>query len=46
MGGLLQTIPKSKIESRQAMEVSLMYPVQQLGLNAQAVEDLVTFLKK
>jgi hypothetical protein len=46
MGGLLQTIPKSKIESRQAMKVSLMYPPQQLGLNTQAVADLVTFLKK
>jgi hypothetical protein len=46
MGGLLQTIPKSKIESRQAMKASLMHPPQQLGLNAKAVADLVTFLKK
>ena len=46
MGGLLQTIPKSKIQSRQAMKVSLMYQPQQLGLDAQAIADIAAFLKK
>lgn len=46
MGGLLQTIPKSRIESRQAMKVSLMYPPQQFGLDAQSIADIAAFLKK
>lgn len=46
MGGLLQAIPKSRIESRQAMKVSLMYPPQQFGLDAQAIADIAAFLKK
>jgi hypothetical protein len=46
MGGLLQPIPKSKIETRQAMKVFHMHSPQQFSLNAQAIADTVTFLKK
>lgn len=46
MSGLLKTIPKSKIKSRHAMKVSLMYPPQHFGLNAQAIADIAAFLKK
>ncbi len=46
MGGLLQTIPKSKIQSRKAMNTSLMYPPQYFGLDAQSIADIAAFLKK
>jgi putative heme-binding domain-containing protein len=45
MGGTLQTIPRSKIESMTQMKRSLMYEPAQLGLNAQAIADIVAYLK-
>jgi putative membrane-bound dehydrogenase-like protein len=45
MGGANQMIPADKIKSRQRMNRSLMLSGEQLGLNAQAVADLVAYLK-
>lgn len=45
MGGGNQMIPADKIKSRQRMNRSLMLSGEQLGLNAQAVADLVVYLK-
>ena len=45
MGGTLQTIPRAKIESMTQMKRSLMYEPAQLGLGAQAIADIVAYLK-
>jgi putative membrane-bound dehydrogenase-like protein len=45
MGGINQMIPAAKIKSRQRLNRSLMLSGEQLGLNAQAVADLVAYLK-
>jgi putative heme-binding domain-containing protein len=45
MGGTNQMIPAGKIKSRQRLNRSLMLSSEQLGLNAQAVADLVAYLK-
>ena len=45
MGGTIQTIPRSKIESMSQMKRSLMYEPAQLGLTAQAIADIVAYLK-
>jgi putative membrane-bound dehydrogenase-like protein len=45
MGGTLQTIPRSRIESMAQMKRSLMYEPAQLGLTAQAIADIVAYLK-
>ena len=45
MGGLVQTVPQAKIASVKKMERSLMYQPQQLGLTAQAIADIVAYLK-
>ena len=45
MGGTNQMIPAGKIKSRQRLNRSLMLSGEQLGLNAQAVADLVAYLK-
>jgi putative heme-binding domain-containing protein len=45
MGGTNQMIPAGKIKSRQRLNRSLMLSGEQLGLNAQAVSDLVAYLK-
>lgn len=45
MGGGNQMIPADKIKSRQRLNRSLMLSGEQLGLNAQAVADLVAYLK-
>ena len=45
MGGLMQTIPQSKIASVKKMNRSLMYDPSLLGLDAQAVADIVAYLK-
>jgi putative heme-binding domain-containing protein len=45
MGGTLQTIPRSKIESMSPMKRSLMYQPAQLGLSAQGIADIVAYLK-
>jgi putative heme-binding domain-containing protein len=45
MGGTLQTIPRSRIESMSQMKRSLMYEPAQLGLTAQAIADIVAYLK-
>jgi putative membrane-bound dehydrogenase-like protein len=46
MGGLLQTVPRSRIASVTKMTKSLMYEPSQLGLNAQAIADIVAYLKE
>lgn len=46
MGGIVQTVPQKRIATLKKMERSLMYPPQQFGLDAQAIADLVAFLKK
>ena len=45
MGGTLQTIPRSRIESMTQMKRSLMYEPAQLGLTAQSIADIVAYLK-
>ena len=45
MGGTLQTIPRAKIESMTQMKRSLMYEPAQLSLGAQAIADIVAYLK-
>lgn len=45
MGGMVQTIPRSKIASVNKMTRSLMYEPQLLGLDAQAIADIVAYLK-
>lgn len=45
LGGQTQTIAKSRIASIKRMEKSLMYSPSQLGLNAQAIADMTTYLK-
>ncbi len=46
MGGLLQTIPQSRIASSKKMDKSLMYQPSQLGLTAQMIADIVAHLQK
>ena len=45
MGGLIQTVPQSRIESVTPMKKSLMYEPSQLGLTPQAIADIVAYLK-
>ncbi len=45
MGGTNQLIPAGKIRSRQRLNRSLMLSGEQLGLDAQAIADLVAHLK-
>ncbi len=44
-GAMLQTIPRSKIESLTPMKRSLMYEPAQLGLSAQGIADIVAYLR-
>ncbi len=45
MGGVVQTVPKTRIESVKKMDRSLMYPPSMLGLTEQSVADIVAYLK-
>jgi putative membrane-bound dehydrogenase-like protein len=45
MGGLVQTVPKARIQSVKKMTRSLMYEPAQLGLTAQGIADIVAYLK-
>jgi putative heme-binding domain-containing protein len=46
VGGMIQTVPKSKIASLSpAKEHSLMYEPSQLGLDAQKIADIIAWLK-
>jgi len=45
MGGVTQTIPRSRIKSMQKMTRSLMYDPSNLGLTDQSVADIVAYLK-
>ena len=45
VGGALQTIPRSRVESVKPMNRSLMYDPEHLGLTAQSVADIVAYLK-
>jgi putative heme-binding domain-containing protein len=45
MGGLVQTVPRERIESVTRMTKSLMYEPSQLGLTAQTIADIVAYLK-
>ena len=45
MGGLVQTVPRARIQSVTKMEKSLMYDPSQLGLTAQGIADIVAYLK-
>ena len=44
-GGVTQMIPKKQIKGRRDLGRSLMYAPETLGLSAQDVADMVTFLK-
>ncbi|MEY2599131.1 MAG: hypothetical protein RLZZ142_1390 [Verrucomicrobiota bacterium] len=45
VGGVLQTVPKSRIASNEKMKKSLMYEPTQLGLDAQKIADIIAWLK-
>jgi putative heme-binding domain-containing protein len=45
MGGRLQTVPRSRIDSVTKMTKSLMYEPSQLGLTGKAIADIVAYLK-
>ena len=45
MGGFVQTVPQSRIQSIKKMKRSLMLQPQQLGLTAQSIADMVAYLK-
>jgi putative heme-binding domain-containing protein len=45
MGGFTQLIPADRIEKQERLRRSLMIPAEQLGFDAQAVADLVAYLK-
>lgn len=45
MGGVTQLIPADRVEKKQRLNRSLMLNAEQLGLDAQAVADLVAYLK-
>lgn len=45
MGGMVQTVPRSRIKSVTKMNQSLMYPPSQLGLTPQTIADIVAYLK-
>jgi putative heme-binding domain-containing protein len=45
MGGFVQTVPQSRIQSITKMKRSLMLQPQQLGLTAQSIADIVAYLK-
>jgi putative membrane-bound dehydrogenase-like protein len=44
--GLLQLLPKAKVKKIRRMQRSLMWPPQLFGLDAQAIADLVAWLKE
>jgi putative membrane-bound dehydrogenase-like protein len=45
MGGLTQLIPADRVKKREKLDRSLMMGADQLGFDAQAVADLVAYLK-
>jgi putative membrane-bound dehydrogenase-like protein len=45
MGGVVQTIPQSRITSRTKLKISLMYEPSMLGLTPQGIADIVAYLK-
>jgi putative heme-binding domain-containing protein len=45
MGGFTQLIPADRVEKRGQLRRSLMLSAEQLGFDAQAVADLVAYLK-
>jgi putative heme-binding domain-containing protein len=45
MGGVVQTIPQSRIASRSKLKTSLMYEPNMLGLTPQGIADIVAYLK-
>jgi len=45
MGGVVQTIPQSRITSRTKLKTSLMYEPSMLGLTPQGIADIVAYLK-
>jgi putative heme-binding domain-containing protein len=45
MGGQVQTVPRDRVASVRKMGRSLMYDPPQLGLTAQAIADIVAYLK-
>ena len=44
-GGVLQTVPKPRIESVKKLEKSLMFQPSQMGLTAESIADIVAYLK-
>lgn len=45
MGGVTQLIPADRVEKKHRLNRSLMLNAEQLGMDAQAVADLVAYLK-
>jgi hypothetical protein len=45
MGGVVQTIPQSRIGARSKLKTSLMYEPSMLGLTPQSIADIVAYLK-
>ena len=45
IGGLTQTVPAARIESRERLTRSLMMSAEDLGMTSQDVADLIAFLR-
>ncbi len=45
MGGIVQSVPRSRIASQKKLPRSLMYDPAMLGLDAQAIADIAAYLK-
>jgi putative heme-binding domain-containing protein len=45
MGGVIQTIPRARIQSMGKMDRSLMYEPATMGLTGQSIADIVAYLK-
>ena len=45
VGGVFQTVPKSRVASDTKLKTSLMYEPSQLGLDAQKIADIIAWLK-
>ncbi len=46
MGGIVQTIPKTRVASLKPLGRSLMYDPALLGLSAQSIADIVAYLRE
>jgi putative heme-binding domain-containing protein len=46
VGGLVQTVPRARVESVQPMTRSLMFDPAMMGLDAQKIADIAAYIKR